>query len=151
VNNGTYNQLIHKQCTTPVNRASVDVRRRQQYIARTWTNDFAHIWNHNQISLLLFKVQTPRIHGGILRERKINKPGTPVVEKPTSEAQRESKYAVPRGSAGHGRRKTYKQDGGARALGLRTNDFVRPVDEVRPSVQLAPTFRLVVTEGLIPN
>lgn len=28
VNNGTYNQLIHKQCTTPVNRASVDVRRR---------------------------------------------------------------------------------------------------------------------------
>jgi hypothetical protein len=69
--------------------------------------------------------------------RLINKPGNASGGEVYKRVQRESKYAVPRGSAGHGRRKTYKQDGGARALELRTNDFVRPIDEIRPSVQPA--------------
>jgi hypothetical protein len=36
-------------------------------------------------SATVVQSSSPRIHGCILREGKINKPGTPVVEKPTSE------------------------------------------------------------------
>lgn len=75
VNNGTYNQLIHKQCTTPVNRASVDVRRRQQYIARHLNKRICtHLEPQSNFATVV-QSSNPRIHGGILRECKINKPG----------------------------------------------------------------------------
>jgi hypothetical protein len=94
------------------------------------------------------KFKPTRIHGGILRERKINKPGNASGgEAYTSECRENESTPCREGVPATAGAKHTKQDGGARALGLRTNDFVRPVDEVRPSVQPRPNFRLVVTEG----
>jgi hypothetical protein len=141
VNNGTYNQLIHKQCTTPVNRASVDVRRRQQYIARHLNKRICtHLKPQSNFATVV-QSSNPRIHGDILRERKINKPGNASGgEAYKSECRENESTPCREGVPATAGAKHTNKDGGARALGLRTNDFVRPIDEVRPSVQPAPTF-----------
>jgi hypothetical protein len=85
----------------------------------------------------------PRIHGDILRERKINKPGNASGgEGYKSECRENESTPCREGVPATAGAKHTNKDGGARALGLRTNDFVRLIDEVRPSVQPAPTFVL---------